>query len=360
MKVFISWSGDRSRELAEGLRSWLPVVLQAAEPWTSSTDLQAGANWVKEIEFQLRETRVGVVCLTPENLRAPWVLHETGALWARGSIVIPYLLGFDPPELIGPLAQFQAVRASRDGTWKLVITLNRLLEERAVDEPILREAFDRSWNVLERVINEIGPYETDRIHAGEGRTGRTGEGSRRPPAERTEREMLEEILRQVSGSPKTVNRGQPDSADRFVFVVHGHDHGVKEAVARFIEKLGAKVVVLHEQSDRGQTVIEKFEHHSDVSYAVVLLTADDRGGQRSASYEEQRPRARQNVILELGFFLAQLGRSRVGVIHEPGVEIPSDYSGVLYIPLDEAGAWRFLLARELRAAGLDVDLNRAL
>lgn len=337
MKVFISWSGERSCELAEALRSWLPVVLQAVEPWTSSTDLKAGANWVKEIEFQLRETRVGVVCLTPENLRAPWVLHETGALWARGSIVIPYLLGFDPTELVGPLAQFQAVRASRDGTWQLLLALNRVLENRTVGETVLREAFNRSWSVLERQIDEIGPFEWTTLAAGESGTP--------PRAERTEREMLEEILRQVSaGSPKTVNRGQPDSTDRFVFIVHGHDHGTNEAVARFIEKLGAKVVVLHEQSNQGQTVIEKFEHHSDVSYAVVLLTADDRGGRKDESYEEQRPRARQNVILELGFFLAQLGRSRVGVIHEPGVEVPSDYSGVLYIPLDEAGAWRFLLA----------------
>ena len=94
-------------------------------------------------------------------------------------------------------------------------------------------------------------------------------------------------------------------------------------------------------------------------YAIVLLTADDRGGLADAKPSTYRPRARQNVILELGYFLGKLGRRHVSVIYEEGVEIPSDYQGVLYTPLDPGTAWRFKLAREMKAAGLDIDLNLA-
>jgi predicted nucleotide-binding protein len=146
---------------------------------------------------------------------------------------------------------------------------------------------------------------------------------------------------------------------RRVFVVHGHDSAAKESVARYLSKLDLEPIVLHEQPNAGRTIIEKFEAHSDVAFAVVLLTPDDVGypsGKSSAAM----PRARQNVILELGFFTAALGRSRVCALYISGVEIPSDFSGVLYHELDKAGAWRFLLARELKAGGLEVDLNRAL
>jgi predicted nucleotide-binding protein len=142
-----------------------------------------------------------------------------------------------------------------------------------------------------------------------------------------------------------------------VFVVHGHNEGVRESVARFLERLQLEPVVLHEQPNKGRTIIEKFTDYADVSYAVVLLTADDRGGTSAASFAEQRPRARQNVIIELGYFLGRLGRDRVCALYEDGVEIPSDYDGVIFVPL--AGDWQLRLARELNAAGLPVDMNRA-
>lgn len=142
-----------------------------------------------------------------------------------------------------------------------------------------------------------------------------------------------------------------------VFLVHGQDHGRRAEVARFLERLGLEVIILDEQPRAGRTIIESFEQHADVRYAVVLLTADDRGGRHDEPYEAQRLRARQNVIFELGYFAAKLRRSHVCVLYEGGVEIPSDYQGVLYVSLDPRGAWRLDLARELRAAGMPVDLN---
>lgn len=141
--------------------------------------------------------------------------------------------------------------------------------------------------------------------------------------------------------------------------MHGHDGEAKVTVARFLLKLLAREpIILHEQADRGRTIIEKFEAHAgQVGSAIVLLAGDDEGG---AVGKPQQRRARQNVVLELGFFLAKLGRERVVILHEQDVELPSDIHGVLYVPLDSQGAWRNAVARELQAAGLEVDLTALL
>lgn len=154
-------------------------------------------------------------------------------------------------------------------------------------------------------------------------------------------------------------------SNKKVFIVHGQDNETKTIVARFVERCGLEPVILHEQDDRGRTIIEKFEQSSDVAFAVILLTPDDLGGLRPASggttLENAKPRARQNVILELGYFIGKLGRTGVCALKRGEVELPSDISGVVYTPYDGADeGWKIKLAREMRAAGLDVDLNKAL
>ena len=142
-----------------------------------------------------------------------------------------------------------------------------------------------------------------------------------------------------------------------VFLVHGHNGAMKHEVARFVEKLKLDAIILDEQASGGLTIIEKFERHSDVGFAIVLLTADDVGAAK-AKRDELQPRARQNVILELGYFYAKLGRGRVVPLVEPGLELPSDLSGIVYVANDRD--WRTPLLKELRTAGLDVDANDAL
>lgn len=144
-----------------------------------------------------------------------------------------------------------------------------------------------------------------------------------------------------------------------VFLVHGHDEASKESVSRFIEKLGFKAIILHEQPNAGRTIIEKFEDYSNVGFAIVLLTPDDIGATRDNA-TKKKPRARQNVILELGYFIAKLGRERVCALYKEEIELPSDIYGLLYVPLDMAGAWRLSLAKEMRHAGLPVDMNKAI
>ncbi len=166
--------------------------------------------------------------------------------------------------------------------------------------------------------------------------------------------MLEDL---TIGHQSTV-KSVPKTAK--VFVVHGHDNEMKLAVARTLEKIDLEPIILHEQPDKGRTVIEKFVDYSDVGFAVILLSPDDLAFSRNASPESARPRARQNVILELGFFIGKLGRDRVVAFHKqvPKFEMPSDYEGVLFKPFDDAGNWRFELAKELRASGYNIDANK--
>ena len=141
-----------------------------------------------------------------------------------------------------------------------------------------------------------------------------------------------------------------------IFLIHGRDHGTRETVARFLENLGLEPVILQEQPDQGRTIIEKFEQYAQANFAVALFTPDDVGGLAEDSLQ---PRVRQNVVFEFGYFIGKFGRDRVCALVEGDPEIPSDYSGVLYIPLDESGAWKFQLVREMKSAGFDIDANRA-
>jgi len=139
-----------------------------------------------------------------------------------------------------------------------------------------------------------------------------------------------------------------------VFIVHGHNDEIKLAVARLVSQLGLTPIILHEQPNKGRTIIEKFEKLSeDVSFAIVLLSADD-------TMHDGKYRVRQNVILELGYFIAKLGRENVVALYDTSkeVEIPSDITGVLYEPYDNPnGVWRLEVIQELKAAGFDVDAN---
>lgn len=146
---------------------------------------------------------------------------------------------------------------------------------------------------------------------------------------------------------------------RRIFIVHGHDEALKVEVARLLERLEFEAVILHEQPNRGRTVIEKFENYSDVGFAVALLTPDDVGAKQPVQGHtpDLVPRARQNVIFELGFFIGRLSRDRVVALHRHGTELLSDISGVVYTQVDSHGAWKLELAKELHAAGYDVPFK---
>ena len=152
-------------------------------------------------------------------------------------------------------------------------------------------------------------------------------------------------------------RAKP-SAHKRVFVVHGHDQLLLTKVARFVERLGLEPVILHEQASKGMTIIEKIEANSDVGFAIVLYTPDDKGNKADEADRGQlNDRARQNVVFEHGYLVAKLKRSNVVPLMGGRVEIPSDISGVVYV---EDTNWQVEVAKEMLAAGYEIDFNRVL
>lgn len=175
-------------------------------------------------------------------------------------------------------------------------------------------------------------------------------------------ENVEQIVRSVvvddedmPGNTRLLTSRIPlnDTELRKVFVVHGHDEGLKNEVALFLNRLSLTPIILHEQTARGRTNIEKFEAYASVPYAVVLLTPDDLGGK---DVHDLKPRARQNVVLELGYFYGKLRREFVCCLNK-GVEIPSDSMGIEYVSYDAFGAWKIKLAKELSEV-FEIDMNR--
>jgi len=175
--------------------------------------------------------------------------------------------------------------------------------------------------------------------------------------------MIEEIKEyweddQATRVPETQN--WPANSKDKIFVIHGHDKSTCDAVARFLTKLSLKPMILHEHPNEGRTIIEKFENYADVRFAVVLLTPDDKGTAAQTIADELKPRARQNVIFEFGYFIGKLGRKRVCALVKDDIEKPSDLNGILYIVLDDGDGWRIQLLKELKAAGFNIDANQAL
>lgn len=162
---------------------------------------------------------------------------------------------------------------------------------------------------------------------------------------------LEEMQEERECKPKEQHTVAFDK----VFIVHGHDGGLKEAVARAIENQKIEAIILSEKENQGRTIIEKIEDYGDVGAAICLFTADDVGNEKTEG--NSKPRARQNVVFEAGYFMGRLGRARTVILAEKGIEIPSDLSGVVYT---DTSNWEFQLLKELYAIGYQVDMNRLL
>lgn len=143
-----------------------------------------------------------------------------------------------------------------------------------------------------------------------------------------------------------------------VFIVHGHDEGAKQTVARFLEQCDFDAIILHEQADGGRTIIEKIEHYTDVVFAIVLYTPCDIG--RAKEEKKGKSRARQNVVFEHGYLIAKLGRNRVCALVKEGIETPGDISGVVYKYMDSAGAWKTGILKEMKNVGISVDASKLL
>ena len=166
MKVFISWSGERSHALADALHAWLPLVLHYVEPWLSHADIEAGQRWADQVAKELEACNFGILCVTRENVNSPWVLFEAGALAKsmQGSRVIPLLLGLEFRDISGPLAQFQAKKIDRIGLFEVVQSLNQS-SPNPVPESRVDQLFDALWPELEKKVAAIPSPATTAKHA---------------------------------------------------------------------------------------------------------------------------------------------------------------------------------------------------
>jgi hypothetical protein len=156
MNVFLSWSGSKSQSVALLLQKYLPSIIQSVRPWLSSNDVSAGARWSPEIAANLESSNVGIICLTPDNLNAPWILFEAGAiskLTSAGRAMV-LRIGLSPTEITGPLSQFQSVSTNREGIWKLITDINKAGVS-ALPESALELCFDGLWGKMEAELQKI-------------------------------------------------------------------------------------------------------------------------------------------------------------------------------------------------------------
>ena len=197
MKVFISWSGERSKQVAELFKIWLKCVIQASDPWVSTQDIESGSLWFTEIGNQLSETTTGIICLTRENKDKPWILFEAGAL-TKGlstSRIVPFLVDLAPQELQPPLSQLNATEADRHGVYSLARTVNLQLKEGGLTSDVFNAVFETYWPQFESQFAKI-------IEA-------------TPEHEKTEnrkdKDILSEILLTVRGFDKRIRQLEPSA-----------------------------------------------------------------------------------------------------------------------------------------------------
>lgn len=234
MKVFISWSGALSHEVAVVLRDWLPVIIQATEPYVSSEDIDKGARWITDVSQELEHSRYGILCITPENVHAPWINFEAGALSKSldRSHVVPFLFHLDRSDVTGPLVQFQSVIFEKEDIRKLVRSLNRASAPSGIDESRLDTSYDVWWPHLEEKLSKLS-----------NRRDETTEQTTR-----TTHDIVAEILELVRGQSKAAPQPTNRAFDDLWFRARGHQ--LYQQV--YFDRLDRQVSLLV-QSIRSQT-----------------------------------------------------------------------------------------------------------
>ena len=170
-------------------------------------------------------------------------------------------------------------------------------------------------------------------------------------------EILEEAQNSLDTAVSELKKEIPIYSNHKVFIVHGRDTLLRTQVENVLRALGLEPIILQEQANNGKTIIEKIEECTDVGFGIVLYTPCDEGRLKSED-RELKPRARQNVVLEHGYLMAKLGRERVCCLVSQNVEFPSDIQGIGYIPANDIDQWKYKIAKELKAAGFDIDMNK--
>jgi predicted nucleotide-binding protein len=323
LKVFLSWSGDRSHRVAQALRDWLPGVLQAAEPWLSSEDLSAGERWATALTKALEETRLGIICLTRDNLNAGWLHFEAGALSKASADSLLCLYSFDvaPNEITGPLSQFQAVHADKDGTFRLLRSMNHLSTGPNLPDSTLSRAFELWWPQLETLLSAIPSLapQTSPVNSLEDKMERA-------------LELLEKLVANESKkAPVGVgpNVQATPSAGRPRAFIGSSSEGlpIARAIQELLDPVAECTIWNQGVFAPSSTTIDSLQDARLLyDFAVVVVTPDDTTTKRGVA----APAPRDNLLFELGLFAGALGRARTFLVlpADAPPRLPSDLSGV--------------------------------
>lgn len=323
MKVFLSWSGDRSHRVAQALRDWLPGVLQAVEPWLSSEDLAVGERWATALTKALEETRLGIICLTRDNLNAGWLHFEAGALSKASADSLLCLYSFDVPlpEITGPLSQFQAVHADREGTFKLLRSINHLSTGPNLPDSTLSRAFELWWPQLETLLSAIpsASEPTAPLNTLEDKMERA-------------LELLEKLVANESKAPPvgvgpniqaTISTARP----RAFIGSSSEALPIARAIQELLDPVAECTIWNQGVFAPSNTTIDSLQDARLLyDFAIVVVTPDDITTKRGVA----APAPRDNLLFELGLFAGALGRARTFLVlpAEARPRLPSDLSGV--------------------------------
>lgn len=231
-KVFISWSGDLSKKLAEEIRLWLPGVLQFVKPYFTPNDVEKGTRWSTEIANELETSNAGIICLTKDNLHKPWILFEAGALSKNfgKANVCTILFNLDNADLTGPLTSFQATRFDKTDFKKLLVTINNTGGDSKLESAVLNDVFEMWWPKLEaKIINILKAEVNDK-----------------DDKLRSEREILEEVLELTRMNARRAPRRTELSRE----TVHRLLNAITEIQYRFYEIGGKESLFMFDELRR--------------------------------------------------------------------------------------------------------------
>ncbi|MEQ8263261.1 TIR domain-containing protein [Pseudohaliea sp.] len=265
MKVFISWSGERSAKVAEAFRDWLPAVIQAIKPYYTPSDIEKGARWLNDISQELSDSSFGILCITRENIHSDWMLFEAGALSKslEKSHVCPILFGITNADVTGPLKQFQATSFSKADVQKLINAMNNAMGDARLPQKTLDTVYATWWPQLEEKIVAIMEADDD--------------DNDEPPL-RNDRELLEEILMLTrAASRRPLSRvSQIAIKDLLRKFIEFHDHqatatgGYQEALDKLDELRTPVNHLVVKLADRNDEEIEALvKQFKELSFSVV-------------------------------------------------------------------------------------------
>ena len=271
-------------------------------------------------------------------------------------------------DIVVPLisADFWTDKSRRNELQGFIMPIIRTLEKQKNIRivPILAKPYP--WEITEFKLLQVLPSTGKPIATGSKRTddlveialALTNIANETSPTQPIVIDLSETTTNTTPKKEETKVKKTPEKP--IVFIVHGHNDAMKDKVELFVRQMNFEPIVLHKQVNKGRTIIEKFEDYaSKTAFAIVILSADDYGYAKKWGAETKKQRARQNVVFEFGFFAGSLGREKVLVLQETSsnFEAVGDYSGVIYVSYEE-GNWNLEIAREMKSAGLPVDLNR--